>query len=370
MGKGFFRRVSLQGLLLVLPLAAGAQALYDYGAESLPRAAQRFDPAVYIGRPGGGPWVSGETGECDGSEKEGIEFSVTGREVTFYVSKSGVIAGWLDFHGSEDVPDFSQPDDNIIPAQAVRAGYNSFSFSWPQGFVPGAAIWARFRFSSASQTAAVSTPVGVSDSCGEVQDYRFDLLPLDLGDLTAEPAGDRIALSWQTKSETENLGFHLFRSQAKEGPYQQITGSLIRGAGCSREPLRYGYSDTTVEPGKSYYYKLADVDYKGCMTLHEPVCATAASPVDYLLEQIYPNPFNPETRINFRLKEPGRVQLAVFDLKGHEVRRLMAGALPRGPHTVSWNGRDDNGAFLASATYIYKLQVDDYEVSRPIQFIR
>lgn len=370
MNKRFIRRVLLSVVLVLLPLTARAQSLYDYGAENLPRAAQRFDPAVYIGRPGGGPWITGESAERDGSENDGIEFSITGHEVTVYVSSDGVISGWLDFHGTGEAPDFSQPDDIIIPAQTVRAGYNSFSFAWPQGFVPGSAIWSRFRFSCASQVTAVSNPVGVSDSFGEVQDYRFDLLPLDLGDLTAEPAGDRIALHWQTRTENENQGFHLFRADAAEGPYRQITGSLIRGAGCSHGPLRYGYSDTTVEPGRVYYYKLADVDFKGCMTMHGPVCATAASPIDYVLEQIYPNPFNPETRINFRLKEPGRVLLSVYDLKGHEVRKLMAGALPQGPHTVSWNGRDNNGAFLASATYIYKLQVNDYEVSRPIQFIR
>ncbi|HNW60436.1 MAG TPA: FlgD immunoglobulin-like domain containing protein [bacterium] len=357
-------------VLLPLHTASIAQSLYDYGAEGLPRAGQRFEASAFIGRPGGGPWTTGEMAEQDGSEGDGIEFSANGREVTLFVSRDGVISGWLDFDSQGETADFSQPADQIIPAQKVRAGYNSFSFSWPQGFTPGTELWARFRFSSSSRCEAVASPAGVSDSCGEVQDYRFDLLPLNLGDLTATPASDRITLQWRTTTESENLGFHLFRAGAAEGPYRQITASLIRGAGTSATPIVYGYSDTTVEPGRIYYYKLADVDYRGCMTLHGPVCATAMAPVDYVLEQVYPNPFNPETRINFRLKEPGRVHLSVFDLKGHEVRQLMAGTLPRGPHTVSWNGRDNHGVFLTSATYIYKLQVDDYEVSRQIQFIR
>jgi hypothetical protein len=358
-------------MLLSLERLSRAEEGRDYGAEGLPRAAHKFDPAVYIGRTAGGPWVDSEAVEHDGSEDDGIQFNANGREVTFYISQDGVIAGWLDFAGAgESAVDFGQPADNIIPAQAVRAGYNSFSFNWPEGYLPGAEIWARFRFSNCSQTGAVASPVGESDSTGEVQDYRFDLLPLELGSFEAQSASDLIRLEWRTNSESENLGFHLFRSSSQDGQYVQITNSLIRGAGTTTSPMIYDFSDTTVEPGKIYYYRLADVDYKGCMTMHGPVCATATTPVDYVLEQNYPNPFNPETRINFKLKQAGSVHLSVFDLKGREVRKLMAGTLPGGVHTVSWNGRDNNGLILSSNTYIYKLQVDDYEVSRRITFIR
>ena len=364
---GFFLAMVL--FLLAGPLAA--QQLCDYGAEGLTAAAHLYDPGVFIGRPSGGPWIDGESVARDDSDGEGIQFSFNGREVTCFLSRDGVMAGWIDFDGGEQGGvDFSQAADNIIPPQPVRAGYNSFSFAWPEGYRPGQEVWARFRFSSSRQPNAVQSPAGLSDAAGEVQDYRFDLTPIALGSFEAHPENAAVRLEWQTQAENDNLGFHLFRACSEEGPYSQITRNMVRGAGSSTFRRSYEYSDSTVEPGKSYYYKLADVDYRGRMTMHGPVRVSATAPVDYVLEQIYPNPFNPETRINFRLKEAGKVLLSIFDLRGRQVRRLMAAALPGGTHTVSWNGKDDNGLNLSSDTYIYKLQVDDYEISRRIKFVR
>ncbi len=361
--------LALAFFLLTGPLAG--QKLSDWGAEGLPAAAHLYDPGVFIGRPAGGPWIDGESAARDGSEDDGIQFSFNGREVTCYISRDGVIAGWIDFDGAEQgEADFSQAADNIIPPQPVRSGYNSFSFSWPEGYRPGAEVWARIRFSSSRQLSAVQNPAGISDSAGEVQDYRFDLAPVALGLFEARPDNEAIRVEWQTQAENDNLGFHLFRARTEEGPYSQVTRNLIHGAGNASSRRSYEYSDATVEPGRIYYYKLADVDYRGRMTMHGPVCVTATAPVDYVLEQIYPNPFNPEARINFRLKEAGRVLLSVFDLRGREVRRLMAAALPGGTHTISWNGKDDNGLSMSSDTYIYKLQVNDYEISRRIEFVR
>ncbi len=259
---------------------------------------------------------------------------------------------------------------NIIPAQQVSSGYNSFSFSWPAGFALGAEVWARFRFSSSRQVSAVQNPLGVSDCSGEVQDCLIDLSPVELTGFDAKSVSGSVEVEWRTVSEAGNIGFHVFRADSEDGHYRQISGSLIHGAGASGSVKAYGYADSTVEPGKSYFYKVADVDYKGRPTMHGPVSATATSPVDYILEQNYPNPFNPETRINFKLREAGYVQLSIYNLKGQEVRRLVAAALPGGVQTISWNGKDNNGITLSTGTYIYKLQVNGFEVSRRMEFVK
>ena len=48
-------------------------------------------------------------------------------------------------------------------------------------------------------------------------------------------------LSWETASELDNLGFHLYRSVSADGPYERITSALIPGLGSSpvRPGLRY-----------------------------------------------------------------------------------------------------------------------------------
>jgi protocatechuate 3,4-dioxygenase beta subunit len=82
--------------------------------------------------------------------------------------------------------------------------------------------------------------------------------------------------------------------------------------------------------------------------------------VEVLPEQVelvgnYPNPFNPETRIQFALPRPMHVTLAIFDLLGREVRRLQEGTLGEGRHSLLWDGRNAKGEPMSSGLYWYRL---------------
>jgi hypothetical protein len=76
----------------------------------------------------------------------------------------------------------------------------------------------------------------------------------------------------------------------------------------------------------------------------------------FQLEQNFPNPFNPATRIPFELTRGGRVALSVFDVAGHRVRALLDQELPAGLHEAAWDGRDDAGQAVASGVYLYRMQ--------------
>jgi hypothetical protein len=73
----------------------------------------------------------------------------------------------------------------------------------------------------------------------------------------------------------------------------------------------------------------------------------------------HPNPFNPATTLLFALLEPGEAELAVFDLRGRELRLLSCGRREAGGHQVLWDGCDDTGRKLASGTYVARLRVVD-----------
>ncbi len=77
-------------------------------------------------------------------------------------------------------------------------------------------------------------------------------------------------------------------------------------------------------------------------------------PDDFQLEQNYPNPFNPSTKIDFFLKESGKVNLDVFNILGEKVIGLINEELPAGSHDVIFNANN-----LASGIYFYKLNVED-----------
>ena len=71
----------------------------------------------------------------------------------------------------------------------------------------------------------------------------------------------------------------------------------------------------------------------------------------------YPNPFNPQTVIEYVVPAEGPVRLAVFDARGTQVRILADGQMPAGTHTVTWDGRDDDGHLLASGVYFLRFEV-------------
>ncbi len=197
------------------------------------------------------------------------------------------------------------------------------------------------------------------------------LIPVELQQFGASVTDGLVKLFWSTATETENLGFHLFRSLDVAKDYQQITTELIKGSGSSAEAQTYTYTDRNVQPGQTYYYKLADVDFAGNLRFHGPISVTVdAVPSSYSLSQNYPNPFNPETAINFSLKEPGKVTLRLYNLQGQLVRTLLDAEKLAGSYSLLWNGTADNGVRLASGIYYYTLKVNGFEETKKLTLMK
>jgi WD40 repeat protein len=102
----------------------------------------------------------------------------------------------------------------------------------------------------------------------------------------------------------------------------------------------------------------------------EEISTETILPEGYTLEQNYPNPFNPETEIRFALPEAGQVTVKIFNATGQEVRTLVNGQYEAGVHSVSWNGRDNNGHAVASGVYLYQLQAGSFKQVRKMSLLR
>ena len=73
------------------------------------------------------------------------------------------------------------------------------------------------------------------------------------------------------------------------------------------------------------------------------------------LFQNSPNPFNPNTSISFSIPNFLLVKLTICGIDGRHVSTLTDNDYTPGPHSVTWNGTDENGRAVASGTYIYRL---------------
>lgn len=80
-----------------------------------------------------------------------------------------------------------------------------------------------------------------------------------------------------------------------------------------------------------------------------------AVPKAFVLEQNFPNPFNPATTIRFSIGEPAHVDVAVYNLLGQRVATVMKGTRDAGVHSVVWNGRSDAGVLVGSGVYVYRV---------------
>jgi hypothetical protein len=98
-----------------------------------------------------------------------------------------------------------------------------------------------------------------------------------LQSFSASGADSAVDLAWTTASELENLGFHIHRGASADGPFERITSSLIPGLGSSPTGASYGYRDSGLVAGQTYYYRLEDVETTGRTERHGPVWAVAGT---------------------------------------------------------------------------------------------
>jgi flagellar hook assembly protein FlgD len=89
-----------------------------------------------------------------------------------------------------------------------------------------------------------------------------------------------------------------------------------------------------------------------------------------ILAAIYPNPFNPRTTIGYELAEASKVKLAIYDLRGMQVRVLDAGNRPSGRHQTIWDGQDDKGHGAPTGTYFCRLSTPHGSQTRKLTLAR
>ncbi len=78
----------------------------------------------------------------------------------------------------------------------------------------------------------------------------------------------------------------------------------------------------------------------------------------------YPNPFNPETSINFTVANEGLVSIEIFNSKGQRVKTLVNENYPKGNYKVAWQGQDDSGRNVGSGLYFYRMKSGSYTATR------
>jgi len=97
----------------------------------------------------------------------------------------------------------------------------------------------------------------------------------------------------------------------------------------------------------------------------EEAAVSAASPVNYLLAQSYPNPFNPTATIAYQLPASGRVRIDIFDARGNQITTLVNGWREAGRHEATFEATG-----LASGLYIYQIHAGELAASGKMMLLK
>lgn len=114
-----------------------------------------------------------------------------------------------------------------------------------------------------------------------------------------------------------------------------------------------------------------DLAGSGESRLDLDLIASGQPPVmDYALHQNVPNPFNPVTEIRFETPSAGPVLLAVYDVEGRLIKRLVDGPVPRGIHRVEWSGDDERGSDVSSGVYFCVMRSGERALTRKMVYLK
>lgn len=125
--------------------------------------------------------------------------------------------------------------------------------------------------------------------------------------------------------------------------------------------------DLLLDPETTYYWRVIPFNDDGS-AVDNPVWRFTTGVTDIEHDQPlpkkselisnYPNPFNPETTIDFSLAQPAHVKINVYNILGQHVATLIDDTRQEGVHSVSWKGVDDNNKEAPSGVYLTRMIVD------------
>ena len=195
-------------------------------------------------------------------------------------------------------------------------------------------------------------------------------LPVELSVFTAQVINNTPTIYWSTQSETDNLGWYIYRNTKADFATASRISGLIPGHGTTSQPQDYIYEDIDeLVVDQTYNYWLESIDLGGTINHFDRMVSITIpehnDPHQHITPpQIYdlraePNPFTESTNFNFMLQKTAIVEVSVYNIKGELVKSYPAQHVTADETiSLSWDGKSDNGKTLPVGIYLYRLQVN------------
>jgi len=171
-----------------------------------------------------------------------------------------------------------------------------------------------------------STEPGASVGNESGGDYT---LPVELSIFTAQFIENIPTLYWSTQSETDNMGWFVYRNEENDFTTSERISEFIEGHGTTTQQQSYIYEDSIENPevGDIYYYWLESIDYSGKVHHYDKVAIMHISegqdqepPIAFPLKyglQYGPNPFSSNLNVSYMLRKSDMVRVEIYNIYGH-----------------------------------------------------
>jgi len=203
---------------------------------------------------------------------------------------------------------------------------------------------------------------------GKARQDNFGITIAGVGDVNADGYADVLVSTYNRDYYPGIAGSFLYyggqNSLSKADidlPEQKLwSQTVISLAGVGNVNADNYYDFIIGTPENDEYNNGAAYLYFGSQTLavEEPTTNPLSLPEQALLQNNYPNPFNPATTITFDLPERAVVDIVIYDISGRTVRTLLHEWRSSGQHRLAWDGRNDSGATVGSGVYLCKFSTD------------
>jgi hypothetical protein len=330
-------------------------------------AASAVDRSVDFSPIGTGAAADGSAGEASFSVRfnDNTGSAAEGQEITWTITNEGTETAYLV---DPAVVAIEGGSTQVITSTTGAGGITTGTFDAEGDKSSSGTSITAIATTSADNSEGTSRNFSITFSAQWDVPVAAELASFD-GSITVE---EEVALEWSVASQTNNLGWEIYRSLDNFN-FERV-GDLVPGDGTTDELKSYNFFDQNLPVGNMAYYYLRQVNLDGTAARSntiEVLLSSIVLPTANLLNQNYPNPFNPETTLSFDLKDDAVVTLKIYDVTGQVVRTLFNGqAFSAGTYQMLWDAQNDNGEKVGSGVYMYQLKTGDYTSLKKMTLLR
>jgi len=196
-------------------------------------------------------------------------------------------------------------------------------------------------------------------------------LPVELSSFTAVMTSQYfINLTWVTESESQVLGFNVYRSENSNDTNPPRLNPVLIPATNTSQQQTYTMTDTeNLVTGHTYYYWLENIEMGGAINPLGSISATVTGQSTPVLPEVsvmgsaYPNPFlrSGTTTIDVDIKAGETGTVTIYNILGQTVKTFKVN---QGEHRLTWNAKD-----CASGIYFYKLSTPSRNTTKKLVIV-